>query len=74
MSQKVIYESNIIDPVINGFIPHEVRIHFHIFYYLIITFFINGLFLGFSDTYRVDTLYRFRKSVSYKVKTEVVIG
>ena len=30
LSQKIIYASNKIDPVINGFIPHEEISHFHI--------------------------------------------
>ena len=34
---------------------------------------IGELCLGFSNTYHVGSLYRFRKSVAYKIKTEVCI-
>ena len=69
LSHKVSYASKIIDIIINGFIPHEVIIHLYICYHSIVLF----LFLGISNTYRVDSLDRFRKSVVDKVKTEVYI-
>ena len=62
-----------VDTVINVYIPHEERIHFHICYHSIVTFGIRGLCLGFKNTYHSDRLYRFRKSVVDKVKIEVYI-
>ena len=41
LSQKASYDFKIIDPVINGFSPHEARSHFHIYDNSIITFFIK---------------------------------
>ena len=73
MYQKVIYDSKIIDLVINGFSPNQVRSHLHIYDNSIITFGIRKLFLGFSNTSHIDSLDRLRKSVIYKVKTEVYI-
>ena len=62
-----------IDPVINGFIPNEVKIHLHICDHLIMIFGIIGLFLGDSNTSNVGSLDRFRKSVFGDVKTDVCI-
>ena len=73
MSQKVIYASKTIDSVINGFIPHELRINLHICDQPIVKFGIRGLCLGFSSTFHIDSLYRFRRPVVDKVKTEVWI-
>ena len=51
------------DPVINEFIPNEVRCHFHIFDMSIITFWKWGFCLGFSNTPHVESLDRFRTFV-----------
>ena len=67
--QKVRYSSKIIDPVINLFIPNEVRSHFHIYDHSIVKFGIRGLCLWISNTSRVNSLDRFRKSVVNKFKT-----
>ena len=71
LSHTVICASNIIDPIITLFSPHEVRSYFHICYPSIVTFCIRCIYLGFSNTSRVESLDRFRISVSVKVKTEV---
>ena len=63
----------IIDPVINGFNPNEVNIHWHFCDYSIVDFGIRGLCLGFSNSSHVDSLVRFRKSVVHKVKTDLCI-
>ena len=73
MSQKVRYASLKIDPVINGFNPNEVKSHFHICDHLIVTFFIRGLCLVFSNTSHVDSLDRYRKSFVGMVKIDVCI-
>ena len=73
MSQKVSYASNIIDIVINLFIPNEVTIHLQICEHSIVTYGIRGLCIGFSDTSHVDSLDRFIKSVVDKVKIDVCI-
>ena len=73
MSQKVSYASNAVDPVINLFIPHEVRIHLHICDNSIVEFGIKGLCLVFLNTSRVDSLDSFRKSVVDKLITELCI-
>ena len=62
LHQKFSYAYMMIDPVINRFSPNEVKIHFHICDNLIITFFTRGLYLEFSNTSRVDSLDRFRKT------------
>ena len=69
LSQKVSYDSKIIDPIINGFSPNEVRNNFHIYDQSIVTFGIRGLCSGFSNTSHVDSLDRFRKLFVDKVKT-----
>ena len=61
----------IIDPVINGFSPNEVRSHLQICYHSIIDFWKIVLCLGFSKTSHVDILYSFIKSVVEKVKLEI---
>ena len=72
LSHKVSYASNIIiDPVINGFSTNEVKNHLHICDYSIVNFIIIGLCLGFSNTYHVDSLDRFIKSVVDKVKRNI---
>ena len=48
LSQKVIYDSKIIDTDINGFITHEVRSHFQICDHSIVTSGIRGLCVGFQ--------------------------
>ena len=73
LSHKVSYASNIIDTVLNGFIPNEVRINLHICYHSIVTFGIRGLCLGFSNASHIDSLDRLRKSVVDKVKIYVCI-
>ena len=73
MSQKVIYAYKNIDTVIDGFIPHEVRGHFHIYDHSIIKFGIIGFCLGFSNTYNVGILDRYRDSIVDKVITELCI-
>ena len=72
-NNKVRYASKTIDPVINGFIPNEVRRNLHICDHSIVTFCIRGFCLGFSSTYRVDSLDGFRKSVVDKVKRDICI-
>ena len=62
-----------IHPVINGLSPNEVRIHLQIFDNPIIEFEKIGLYLGFSNTSHVESLYRFRKSVDNKVKLDIII-
>ena len=71
--QKVSYASKIVDLVINGFSFHEARSHLHIYDYSIVNFGIRGLCLRFSNTFHVDILYRFRKSVIDKFKTDICI-
>ena len=73
MSHKVSYAYKIIYSVINEFIPHEVRGNFHISDHSIGIFGIRYICLEFSNTPHVDSLYRLRKSVVDKVKTEVCI-
>ena len=62
-----------IDPVINGFSPNEVKIHFHICDHSIIAFGIRGLCLGFPNTSYVDDVDRFRKTVVDEVKFDINI-
>ena len=59
------------DPVINGFSPNEVKIHFHICDHSIVTFGIRELCLVFSNTSHIETLDRFRKPVVDKAKTDL---
>ena len=59
--RNVSYNFKLVDPVINEFIPHDVRSHLQIFYYSIITFGIRGLCLGFPETSYVNRLRRFGK-------------
>ena len=73
LSQKFSYASKIIDPVINGFSPNEVRSHLHICNYSIVTFGIRVLCLESSNTSRVNSLDGFRASVVGKVKTDLCI-
>ena len=73
MSHNVSYASKKVYPVINGFNPHEVRIHLHICDHSIVKFGIRGLCLGFSSTSHVGSLDRFRKSVGDKFRTELSI-
>ena len=56
LSHKFSYDSKIIDPVNNGFIPNEVTSHLRTCDQYIVTFGIGGLCLGFSNTSRVDSL------------------
>ena len=72
-SQEVSHASKIIDLVINGFSPKDVSINLHICDHSIVKFGIRGKCLGFSNTSHVDSLDRFRISVSDKVKTDVLI-
>ena len=62
-----------IDTVTNGFSPSLVIIHLYIFDHSIIAHekIVSGF--GFSNTSHVDSLDRFRKSVIYKVKIEIII-
>ena len=69
LSRKVSYASKIVDPVINGFSPHEVRSNLHICDNSIVAFFIIGFCFGFSKTSHVDSLDGLRKSVVDKVIT-----
>ena len=62
-----------IHPVINGVSPHEVKSHLHICDIFVVTFGIRVSCLGFSKTPHVDSLYRFRKSVVNKFKTNICI-
>ena len=52
-----------IDPIIKGFSTHKITSHLQICDHSIITFVKRGLCLGFSNTSRVDSLYRLRKAV-----------
>ena len=52
-----------IDPVVNGLIHHKVKSHLRICDHPIVTFGIRVFHLGFSNTYHVDSLDRFRKAV-----------
>ena len=70
MSQKASYDFKKIDPVINGFNPHEVRNHLNIYTHSVVKFGIRGLCLGLSIISLVESLYRFRKSVFDKVIIE----
>ena len=73
MSHKVSYASKIIDLVINGFSPNYVSSHLHICYHSIVEILIREKFIGFSNTYCVDSLDRFRRSVVDKVKKYICI-
>ena len=73
MSHKVIYAYKIIDPVINVFVPNNELIHLHVCDHSIVTFGIREKFIGFSKTSHVDSLYRFRRSVFDKVKSDICI-
>ena len=73
LSRKVSYASMIFYPDINGFRTNGVKIHLYICDNSIVTFGISGLCLGFSNTSQVDSLYRLRKSVFDKIKTDVYI-
>ena len=61
------------DPVVNGFSPNDVSSHLHICDHSIVTFGIRGRCLGFSNTSRVDSLDRFRRTVVEKVKTYICL-
>ena len=63
LSQKVSYASMIIDTVISGISPNEEKHYLHNCDIWIINFGKRSLFLGFSNTYHVDSLDRFRKVV-----------
>ena len=73
LSQKASYGYKTIDPVIDGFITHEVIIHLHICTNSIVKSGIRVLYLGLSNISNVRSLDRFRKSVVDKAKTEVCI-
>ena len=60
-----------IDPVINEFIPNEVRSYFHIGDSSLIIFQTIILCSEFSNTSNVDILDRFRKSVVENVKLDI---
>ena len=62
----------LIDPVITGFGTNEVRSHLQICDKSIINFG-NKFFLGFSNTYHIDSLDRTRKSVVDKFKFDIII-
>ena len=68
LSQKFIYASMMIDPVINVFSHNLAKIHLQICDHSIITLGKRVFCLGFSNTYHVYILDVFRTSVSYKVK------
>ena len=71
LSQKVSYDSMIIDPVINIIPPNEIKIHLHVCDQKITPFFIRGLCLRFSNTSCVDSLEKFRKTVVDEVKFDI---
>ena len=73
MSQKSIYCSKRIEPIIIELSPNEVRSNFHICDHSIVTFFNKRIIFRVSNTYHVDSLECFRKSVVDKVKTDVCI-
>ena len=60
------------NPVINGFIPNDVKFHLDIYNHPIVTFGIKGLCLGFSNTSYVDSLDMFRKSVVIRLNQTCV--
>ena len=57
----------------NGFSTNDVTSHLHICDQLIITVSMRGLCLLFSNSFHVDSLYKFRRTVVDKVKIEVYI-
>ena len=73
LSQKVSYASKIIDPIIDGFSPNDESSHIHICDHSIFTFVIRERCIGFSNTFHVDSLDRFRISVVDKVKLDICI-
>ena len=73
LSQKVINTSKTIDPVINGFSLNDESSHLHIYDNSIVTFGIREKYIGSSNTYHVDILDRFRRSVVDEVKTDICI-
>ena len=73
LSQKVSYDSKIIDSVMNVFSPDDIIIHLYICDQSIVKFFIRRLYLGFSNTSHVDSFDRFRELVVDNAKTEVCI-
>ena len=60
-----------IDGIINGFTTNEFIIHLHICDQSIFDLGKIGSCLGFSNTYHVDTLDIFKKSVVEKVKGDI---
>ena len=68
LSHKFSYSYIMIDTIINGFIPNEIKMYLSIFDHSIITFGIRVLCLGFSKTSRAGSLDRFRKTSVDKVK------
>ena len=60
-----------IDTVINVLSPNELRRHFHICDHSIITYRKIGFCLGFSNTFHVDSLDRFRKAVVEKFYIDI---
>ena len=65
--------SKTIYPVIDRFITHEVRSHFHICDQSIVKIFIRGILLGFSNTYHVDSLDRFKNQLLIIPKYKYVL-
>ena len=61
LSQKVIYASMTIDPVISVCSPNEDRIHLAYFIHKVTTFGKRCFCLVFSNTSHVGILYRFGK-------------
>ena len=70
-SQKVTYVSMMIDPVINGFSPNEIKIYLHICNTALSLFFIRGLWLRFSNTSHFDSLDMFIKTVFDWIKFDM---
>ena len=62
-----------IDPVLNVFMPNEVKIHFRICDNSFVTFVIIGLCLVFSNTSHVDSLDKVKTSVVNKVNIYIRI-
>ena len=70
---KVKYASVVIDPVIDGFSPNEVKSRLYTCDHSIITFGIRVLCLGFSNTSHVNILHRIRNTVVGKVRFDTSI-
>ena len=73
LSHKVSYASKIIDPVINVFSSNDLSSHLKFSDHWIVTFGSLEKCVVLLITSRVDSLYRLRRSVIDKVKTDTCI-